>query len=69
MAPSLGGQKKIRGPTFRMTFLGKNFHFNANISNDFFLSSTIFCLSLLSEIQYITYMTLFLIKKNIYFIK
>jgi len=23
------GAKKIRGPSFRMTFLGKNFHFNA----------------------------------------
>src|SRR6218665_39486 len=29
LAPSLGGQKIVRGPNFRMTFLGKKFRFNA----------------------------------------
>ena len=29
LALSLGGRKKLMGPNFRMTFLGKNFHFTS----------------------------------------
>ena len=57
-----------RGPNFRMTFLGQNFHFNAeNFWWPFFgrrPSFLLFYLSLLSQIWYVPhYMTLSLTKK------
>src|SRR6218665_1084963 len=53
-----GTGRKFRGPNFRMTFLGTNFHFNAqNSLSPFLVVNPILplsCLSLLSKFCYIT---------------
>jgi len=55
LALSLGGRRKICcRPNFLMTFFRKNFHFDAEISDDFFSVIisilSVFSLSLLSQI-------------------
>ena len=65
LGAEFGGQKKFREPNFRMTFFRKKFPvFDAEnkILVTFLVIAyilSVFCLSLLSEIWYITYMTLF----------